>query len=125
MADRFLNNSDHLVEWLRGGHCEPLHLHVSDHLNSFDFRFAGNPQSKSTKYGDPFGESELFRGCKRCTLNYICNFLGMRYVDRMARACDFDHVAMSSLGVPPFKVSVDGSVFFRYNHPTWFASPRS
>jgi hypothetical protein len=43
----------------------------------------------------------------------------------MARACDFDHVAMSSLGVPPFKVGVDGSVFFRYDHPTWFASPRS
>src|SRR4030088_2480261 len=31
---------------------------------------------------------------------------------------------MSSLGVPPFKVRVDGSVFCRYQHPAWFASPR-
>jgi hypothetical protein len=43
----------------------------------------------------------------------------------MARACDFDHVAMSSLGVPSFKVRVDGFIFCRYHHPTWFASPRS
>src|SRR6267154_4638389 len=31
---------------------------------------------------------------------------------------------MSSRGVPSFKVRVDGSVFCRYQHPTWFASPR-
>src|SRR3984893_16118970 len=33
-------------------------------------------------------------------------------------------MAMSSLGVPPFKVRVDGSVFCCYQHPAWFASPR-
>src|ERR1700730_13060500 len=33
-------------------------------------------------------------------------------------------MAMSSLGVPPFKLRVDGSVFCRYQHPAWFASPR-
>src|SRR5271156_5761499 len=32
---------------------------------------------------------------------------------------------MSSLGIPSFKVRVDGSVLCRYQHPTWFASPRS
>src|SRR5947209_6790125 len=32
---------------------------------------------------------------------------------------------MSSLGVPSFKLRVDGSVFCRYQHPAWFASPRS
>ena len=42
----------------------------------------------------------------------------------MARAFDFDHEAMSSLGVPPFKVRVDGSILCRYHHPAWFASPR-
>src|ERR1700722_8347671 len=31
---------------------------------------------------------------------------------------------MSSLGVPSFKVRVDGSVLCRYQHPAWFASPR-
>src|SRR5258708_30804621 len=31
---------------------------------------------------------------------------------------------MSSVGVPAFKVRVDGSVFCRDQHPTWFASPR-
>src|SRR5258708_23350020 len=42
----------------------------------------------------------------------------------MAGACDFDRVAMSSRGVPAFKVRVNGSVLCRYQHPTWFASPR-
>src|SRR5258708_31838110 len=31
---------------------------------------------------------------------------------------------MSSRGVPAFKVGVNGSVFCRYHHPAWFASPR-
>src|SRR6266404_3741676 len=31
---------------------------------------------------------------------------------------------MSSRGVPTFKVRVNGSVFSRYQHPAWFASPR-
>jgi hypothetical protein len=49
---------------------------------------------------------------------------GMGDVDWVAAACGFDRVAMSSLGVPSFKVRVDGSVFCRYQHPTWFAPPR-
>ena len=43
----------------------------------------------------------------------------------MAGACDFDRVALGSLGIPPFEVGVDGSVFRRYQHPARFASPRS
>src|SRR4051795_12877769 len=31
---------------------------------------------------------------------------------------------MSPLGVPSFKFGVNCSVFCRYDHPTWFASPR-
>src|SRR5881275_2539974 len=48
----------------------------------------------------------------------------MRDVDRVAGAWDFDRVATSSVGVPSFKVRVNGSVFCRYQHPTRFASPR-
>src|SRR3979490_2359435 len=49
----------------------------------------------------------------------------MRDVDRVAGAWDFDRVATSSVGVPSFKVRVNGSVFCRYQHPARFASPRS
>src|SRR5438445_8681560 len=34
-------------------------------------------------------------------------------------------MALGSCGVPPFEIRVDGSVFCRYQHPAWFASPRS
>src|SRR2546425_4198404 len=54
-----------------------------------------------------------------------CNLLGPRDVDRVAGARDFDRVALGSCGVPPFEVGIDGSVFRRYQHPAWFASPRS
>jgi hypothetical protein len=40
----------------------------------------------------PLVEFELLRDRTSCTLNYICNFLGTRDVDRVARACDFDLV---------------------------------
>jgi hypothetical protein len=40
-------------------------------------------------------------------------------------AGDFDLVAVGSCGIPPFGVRVDGSVFCGYQHPAWFASPRS
>src|SRR6059058_6496230 len=33
-------------------------------------------------------------------------------------------MALGSCGVPPFEIRVDGSVFCRYQHPAWFASPR-
>src|SRR5216110_2689623 len=26
--------------------------------------------------------------------------------------------------MPPFEVWIDGSIFYRYQHPAWFASPR-
>src|SRR6266568_2546437 len=42
----------------------------------------------------------------------------------MTSACDFDLVTLRSLGIPAFEVGVDGSVFCRYQHPAWFASPR-
>src|SRR5271155_4783175 len=69
-------------------------------------------------------ESGLLRDRTHCTLNYSGNFLGMRGIDCVTGACDFDCVAMRSRGVPSFKVRVDGSVFFRDQHPAWFASPR-
>src|SRR6266516_4511159 len=34
-------------------------------------------------------------------------------------------MTLRSFGIPPFEVGVDGSVFCRYQHPAWFASPRS
>src|SRR5438132_3939843 len=34
-------------------------------------------------------------------------------------------MALGSCGVPPFEIRVDGSVLCRYQHPAWFASPRS
>ena len=43
----------------------------------------------------------------------------------MAGAWDFDLVAVSSSGIPPFEVGVNRSVCSRYQHPAWFASPRS
>src|SRR6266567_8133382 len=42
----------------------------------------------------------------------------------MTSACDFDLVTLRSFGIPPFEVGVNGSVFCRYQHPAWFASPR-
>ena len=35
-------------------------------------------------------ESELLRHRTNCTLNYFCNFLWMRAIDRVARARDRD-----------------------------------
>jgi hypothetical protein len=43
----------------------------------------------------------------------------------MAGACDFGSMALGSCGVPPFEIGVKGSVGSRYQHPAWFASPRS
>src|SRR5437899_8071868 len=31
---------------------------------------------------------------------------------------------VGSCGIPPFEVWIDGSIFYRYQHPAWFASPR-
>jgi hypothetical protein len=44
------------------------------------------------------------------------------YTEWLAPA-NCDHVAISSLGVPSFKVMVHGSVFCHYQ--LWFASPRT
>src|SRR5882762_4934743 len=33
-------------------------------------------------------------------------------------------MAVGPYGVPAFEVGADGSVFCRYQHPAWFASPR-
>src|ERR1700682_4929183 len=33
-------------------------------------------------------------------------------------------MAVGSCGIPAFEVGIDGSVFCRYQHPAWFASPR-
>ena len=41
----------------------------------------------------------------------------------MAGACDFDRVAMSSLGIKPFEVGVDRSIRPGDDHPTRFFSP--
>src|SRR6266487_6620016 len=43
----------------------------------------------------------------------------------MTSACDFHLVTLSSFGIPPFEVGVDGSVFCRYQHPARFVFPRS
>ena len=43
----------------------------------------------------------------------------------MAGAFNFDRVAHGPLGIPAFEVGVDGSVCSRYQHPGWFAFPRS
>src|SRR5512132_3671716 len=32
-------------------------------------------------------------------------------------------MTLRSFGIPPFEIRVDGSVFCRYQHPAWFASP--
>src|SRR6266436_4111337 len=34
-------------------------------------------------------------------------------------------MTLRSFGIPPFEVGIDGSVLLRYQHPAWFASPRS
>src|SRR5580658_2358068 len=47
----------------------------------------------------------------------------MRDIDRVAGACDFDGVAMSSLGIKPFEVGVDRSIRPGDDHPTRFFSP--
>jgi hypothetical protein len=60
--------------------------------------------------GSSLAESELLRDRTCCALNYIRNFLGVRHIDAMTRTSHFDRVAMSSLGVPTFKVRVDGSI---------------
>jgi len=52
-------------------------------------------------------------------------FFGLGHVNRVAGVCDFDRVAVGSLGIPPFEVGVDGSVSSRCQHPDWFASTRS
>src|SRR5258708_28612281 len=70
-------------------------------------------------------ESELLRDRTCCTLNRICHFPGMRDVDRVAGARNFDLMAVGSRGVPAFEVGVDGSVRPGYHHPAWFVSPRS
>ena len=70
-------------------------------------------------------ESELLRDRTCCTLNYICNLLGMGDVDRVAGACDFDRVALGPLGIPTFQIGVNGSVGSRHQHPAWFGSPGS
>src|SRR5882762_6929024 len=62
----------------------------------------------------------------RCTFfDQSCNLLRPRGVDRMAGAWDFYFVAVGSCGIPPFQVRVDGSVCCGYQHPAWFAPPRS
>src|SRR6266853_1103749 len=33
-------------------------------------------------------------------------------------------MAVGPCGIPAFEVGADGSVFCRYQHPAWFASPR-
>src|SRR5207253_10332808 len=52
------------------------------------------------------------------------NLLRPGDVDRVTGAFDFDLMTLRSCGIPPFEVGVDGSVFCRYQHPAWFASPR-
>jgi len=59
-------------------------------------------------------ESELLRDRTGCTLNYICDFLGMRDVDRVARARDFGLVAVGSRGIPAFEFGVDGAIASRH-----------
>src|ERR1700683_5177571 len=43
----------------------------------------------------------------------------------MARACDFDRVALGPPGIPTFQVRVDGSIASRHYHPARFGSPGS
>src|SRR5208282_2256078 len=40
-------------------------------------------------------------------------------------ARNFDFVAVSSRGIPPFEIGVNGSVASGYQHPAWLTSPRS
>ena len=62
----------------------------------------------------------------RCGIfDQSCNLLWPGYVDRVTGAGDFDLVGVGSCGIPPFDVRVDGSVFCGYQHPAWFAFPRS
>src|SRR5580704_10625525 len=48
----------------------------------------------------------------------------MRNVHAVTGACDFDSVALGSLGVPAFQIRIDGSVAARDEHPAGLASPR-
>jgi hypothetical protein len=43
----------------------------------------------------------------------------------VAGARRFHRMALGSRRIPTFEFGVDGSVFCRYQNPTWFASPRS
>src|SRR5580704_19091792 len=71
----------------------------------------------------PASESELFRDRTCGTLNHICNFLWMRDVDGVTRACHFDRLAVGPVGIPTFQIRVDGSIVPRHHHPARFRSP--
>ncbi len=43
----------------------------------------------------------------------------------MTGAGDFDLVTVGARGIPALEVGVDGSVCSCYQHPSWFAFPRS
>src|SRR5258708_15660458 len=61
-------------------------------------------------------ESELLRDRTCCTLNRICHFLGMRDVDRVASARNFDLMAVASPSGSALRVGACGSGQPRYHH---------
>src|SRR5260370_3597034 len=75
--------------------------------------------------GSKPGSNRLLRSVRCSLFDQSCNLLRPGDVDRGAGARDFDLVAVGSCGIPAFEVRVNGSVFCRYQHPAWFASPRS
>src|ERR1700693_3150704 len=73
----------------------------------------------------PLVESALLRDRTCGALNYICDFLRVRDVDYVARACDLDRVALGPLGIPTFQVRADGPITSRHYHPARSGSPGS
>jgi hypothetical protein len=67
----------------------------------------------------------LLSSVRRGFFDQSCNLLWPGYVDRVTGAGDFDLVAVGALGIAAFEAGVDGSVCSRYQHPGWFAFPRS
>jgi hypothetical protein len=63
----------------------------------------------------------LLPGVRCSFFDQSCNLLRVRNVNRVARARDFNLMAVGSCGIPALEVGIDGSVAAGYQHPAWFA----
>src|SRR5271170_3082408 len=67
--------------------------------------------------------SILILGLLRGLLDQSRYFFGTRFVDRMARALDHDHVAVGARGIEPLQVGIDDLVRVRHERPAQLHLP--